>query len=194
MAVARKDTLSRTVQPRDQMRRIRVVVVEAAEEAVVVDVDVEEAILEDKGLKRTRRHQKQANPIPDRKKESHRNGVEFVVTGHGVIAPMILKIVQIRSMLLPQTPLHKILINTVVPLNRTGPIMMVSPTDQDLVDSRSLLMQRIFKKPVRLPTVVADERHIHTVDICHACPEGDRAIWITLDVILILIWSLRTGG
>jgi hypothetical protein len=72
--------------------------------------------------------------------------------------------------------------------------MMVGPTDQDLVDSHSLLMQRIFKKPVRLPTVVADERHIHTVDICHACPEGDRAIWVTLDVIFIFIWSLHTGG
>jgi hypothetical protein len=75
MAVARKDTFKGTVLIKAQMRSLRVMEEEAtinAGEAVVVvdvDVDVEEAILEDKGLKRTRHHQRQANPIPDRKME-----------------------------------------------------------------------------------------------------------------------------
>ena len=74
-----------------------------------------------------------------------------------------------------QTLLLKILINKVVPLIQMGPTT-VGPTDQDLVDSHTSHMRRIFKQPVRLPTVVVDERHIHVVDTCHACPEGDRAL------------------
>ena len=102
--------------------------------------------------------------------------MELMDTGLGVIVLIKQKIVRARSTTQWQTLLPKILIKKDVPLIQMGPAK-VGPTNQALVDSHTSLMQRIFKKPVHLPTMlVADEWHIHMVDICHACPEGDRAL------------------
>jgi uncharacterized membrane protein len=147
MDMAKKDTLTEIVLPKELMRSLRVMAVEAAGEAVVVDVDMEEAILKDKGLKKIKCHQSPENPIPDRKRELHRNGVEFVVIGLGAIALMTQKIVQTRSMMQQPIQLLQILITKMVLLIQMGP-MTVGPTDKDLVDSHTSHMRQIFKKPV----------------------------------------------